>query len=53
MAERAALHRKYVGPVERGERNVTIDTLARIAAALGVRASQLVAEAEESSDHLC
>ena len=47
LAERAALHRNYVGLVERGERNVTVDALARIAAGLGVPLSRLVAEAEE------
>jgi transcriptional regulator with XRE-family HTH domain len=52
LAERAALHRNYVGLVERGERNVTVDALARIAAGLGVPLSRLVAEAEagEPSD---
>ena len=53
-AERAGLHRSYVGLVERGERNVTVDALARIANALGVLASRLLAEAEDaSSAHLC
>ena len=33
MAERAGLHRNYVGAVERGEQNVGIDTLERLAGA--------------------
>jgi transcriptional regulator with XRE-family HTH domain len=36
LAARASLHRNYVGSVERGERDVGIVALARLAAALGV-----------------
>lgn len=35
LAERAGLHRTYVGAIERGERNLTIGSLERIANALG------------------
>lgn len=34
LADRSGIHRTYIGSIERGERNVTINTLARIAAAL-------------------
>jgi transcriptional regulator with XRE-family HTH domain len=36
LAEEAGLHRTYVGSVERGERNVTIDSMYRLAGALDV-----------------
>jgi transcriptional regulator with XRE-family HTH domain len=36
LAARANLHRNYVGGVERGERDVGITALARLAGALGL-----------------
>jgi ribosome-binding protein aMBF1 (putative translation factor) len=35
LADRATLHRTFIGSLERGERNITIDNLERIASALG------------------
>lgn len=42
LAERANLHRTYVGSVERGERNVSLENIVRIARALRVKPSQLL-----------
>ncbi len=42
LAERAGVHRTYVGMLERGEKNVTIYNIARIAQALGVTAASLL-----------
>lgn len=36
LAEAASLHRTYVGSIERGERNVSIDNMERIAHALAL-----------------
>lgn len=41
-AEKCGLHRTYIGAVERGERNITLATLDRIAAAFGVSATRLL-----------
>lgn len=42
LAERAALHRTYVGSVERGERNLSLDNIHALADALGVTAAELI-----------
>lgn len=42
LAETADLHRTYVGSVERGERNVSIDNIYALADALGVSARELL-----------
>ena len=41
LARRARLHRSYVGRVERGEQNVSLETIARLAHAFGLKISQL------------
>jgi transcriptional regulator with XRE-family HTH domain len=41
LAERAGLHRNYVGGVERGERNVALENIVKLAGALSVRTKDL------------
>jgi transcriptional regulator with XRE-family HTH domain len=43
LAEKASLHPTYVGDTERGERNIALDNILRLAKALGVDASELLA----------
>lgn len=46
LAARSGLHRTYIGGVERGERNLGLENIVRIARALRVPASALVAGTE-------
>lgn len=42
LAEMTDLHRTYVGSVERGERNISIDNMERLALALGAKLAEMV-----------
>jgi len=42
LAEKSDLHHNYIGDIERGEENVSVDALRRIAVALGVQLTDLV-----------
>ena len=42
----SGLHRTYVGAVERGERNITVINLRKLAAVLGVKLTVLVKRAD-------
>jgi transcriptional regulator with XRE-family HTH domain len=44
LAERANLHWTYIGGIERGERNVSLLNIVKIAKALNVTASALLKE---------
>jgi transcriptional regulator with XRE-family HTH domain len=46
LAEESGLHRTYVSGVERGDRNPTIEVIAKLAKALGVRPFDLLKDAE-------
>lgn len=44
LASACGLHRTYVGGIERGERNVSIDNIERISIALGCTVAELLTE---------
>lgn len=44
LADKARLHRTYIGGVERGERNITLDSMQQIANALGIKVADLFVE---------
>jgi transcriptional regulator with XRE-family HTH domain len=46
LAEHSGLHRTYVGSIERGERNISLENIDRLAAALGVAAVDLLTESK-------
>ncbi len=48
LAFRCALHRTYASLVERSQKSRTIDSLARISAALDLKPSQLLKRAEHA-----
>lgn len=42
LADRAKLHRNFVGAIERGEQNVTLESLRKISKTLNVKIVDLV-----------
>lgn len=44
LADRAGLHRTFIGSIERGERNISLLNLWRLAGALGVSPCELICE---------
>lgn len=49
LAELVDLHRTYVGSVERGERNVSIDNMERLAEAVGMELRDLLSASKDQS----
>lgn len=50
LADACGLHRTYIGSVERGERNISIDNIDRLLDALGVSAAQILSPMADESD---
>jgi transcriptional regulator with XRE-family HTH domain len=46
FADRIDMHRAYYSAIERGEKNITLDTLLRVADGLGVNTSDLFGKAK-------
>lgn len=49
VAEAAGLHTNYISSVERGQRNISINNIERIACALGVTMPELLTASEKTS----
>ena len=50
LAELSGCHPTYIGQIERGEKNATIESVEKIAAALGVSLSKLFENLSNASD---
>ena len=42
LAEKAGVHRTYIGMIERGEKNITLQNIEKIAKALGISLDELM-----------
>jgi len=42
LAERAGVHRTYIGMIERAEKNITLENIEKIAKALGISIERLI-----------
>ncbi len=51
LADICDLHRTYIGSVERAERNVTLSTLATIAAALNTTVPKLLTKQDNENEY--
>lgn len=47
LADLAGLHRTYVGDVERGERNISLLNMSKIARAMHLKLSEMVSDSEK------
>lgn len=52
LAARSGLHRTYITDIERGARNITLKSAARLAGALGLSLSVIIAKTEARADPL-
>jgi transcriptional regulator with XRE-family HTH domain len=50
FADHCGLHRTYMGGIERGERNLTIQTILTVANGLGITMSELLSGIERQTE---
>ncbi len=50
LAARAGLHRTYIGMIERAEKNITLENIAKIASGLGIKVADLFTDNGMSTD---
>ncbi len=48
FADRVGVHRTYMGTIERGEKNISLRNIERIALAIGLTAGELVSASDEA-----
>lgn len=48
LAHQAGLHRTYIGMIERGEKNITLENISKISIALNLSVSELFLNLEKS-----
>ena len=51
FADQLGVHRTYMGGVERGERNLTLKSLEKMAEQIGVEVRELLEEYDRGSSH--
>ena len=51
FADHCGLHRTYMGAIERGERNLTLQTLLTVSKGLGLTLSRLLSNLEKKAGH--
>ncbi len=52
LADAAGLHRTYIGSIERGERNVSLEAMERIAQALEIPLAELFSDEDATGRYL-
>lgn len=52
FADKCDLHRTYISDIERGERNVSLENIEKIANVLNIQVSELFREVENDNDSI-
>ena len=52
FADKCELHRTYISDIERGERNVSLENIEKIARVLNIQISELFREVENDHDSI-